>query len=80
MNFDLQIFQRHAIAEVAVESVGLFHDGDAAGRIFPKETDHLSELFAACDLGRLYVHELMCDLEVMRPGIFPQQLQLRGNG
>ena len=80
MNFDLQIFQRHAIAEVAVESVGLLHDGDAAGRIFPKETDHLSELSAACDLGRLYVHELMCDLEVMRPGILPQQLQLRGNG
>ncbi|MGA8366384.1 MAG: hypothetical protein WB716_03650 [Candidatus Acidiferrales bacterium] len=80
VDFDFQVLKRYAVTEIAVQPVRLFNDGDTAGRILAKETDHRTELFAACDLGRLYVHELVCDLEFMRPGILPQEFQLRGDG
>ncbi|MGB9069888.1 MAG: hypothetical protein WCC21_15065 [Candidatus Acidiferrales bacterium] len=79
MNFNLQIFQRYTVAEIAIQPVRLLNDGHSASGILAEEMDHLSELFAASDLCRLYIHELVRDLEVMRAGILPQQFQLGGD-
>src|SRR5437870_37119 len=38
VDFDFQVFQCHAIAEVAVQPVRLLHDGRAARSIFAEET------------------------------------------
>ncbi|HEY4683740.1 MAG TPA: hypothetical protein VIH17_10900 [Candidatus Acidoferrales bacterium] len=79
VDFHFQVLERHAIAEVAVQAVGLFDDGDAAVWILPKEAHHLAELFAACNLRRFHVHELAHELEVVRARIFSQELQLSRN-
>ncbi|HKV79534.1 MAG TPA: hypothetical protein VJP02_15400 [Candidatus Sulfotelmatobacter sp.] len=72
MDFDFQIFKRHAVAEVAIKPIRLFHDGCPAGGILLKEAHHLAELLATGRFGCLHVDELMHDLEFMRAGIFPQ--------
>ncbi|HUO33664.1 MAG TPA: hypothetical protein VMU43_01615 [Candidatus Acidoferrum sp.] len=80
MDFDIEVFERDAIAEVAIKPVGLFHDGDATGWILPEEADHLVELLAARSLSRFHIDEFVHDFEFVRLGILAQQFQLRGNG
>src|SRR6185437_11100002 len=80
VDFNFQVFERHAIAEVAIQPVSLLDDSGTTTGIFAKEADHLAELLAARRFGRLHVDEFMHDLEFMRPGILAQQLQLRWNG
>src|SRR5487761_616973 len=80
MDFNFQIFERHAVAEVAIQPIGLFDNGDAAREILPEVPHHLTELLAARGFGRLHVNEFVHNLEFMRAGILAQKLQLSGNG
>ncbi|MFZ0639486.1 MAG: hypothetical protein WAM59_07310 [Candidatus Acidiferrales bacterium] len=69
MDFDFQVFERHAIAEVAIQPVGLLDDSGTTTGILAKVPDHLPELLAACGLGCLNINELVNDLEFMCAGI-----------
>ncbi|HEX4003404.1 MAG TPA: hypothetical protein VHX36_12210 [Candidatus Acidoferrales bacterium] len=80
MDFDVEVFERDAIAEVTIEPVSLFHDSDATAWILAEEADHLAELLASCGLSRFHIDEFVDDFEFMRFGILAQQFQLRGNG
>src|SRR5439155_1369239 len=53
VDFDFQVFQCHAIAEVAVQPVRLLHDRRAARSIFAEETHHRAKLLAAGNLAGL---------------------------
>src|SRR5579885_2324630 len=79
MDFDVEVFQRHAIAKVAIQPVGLLDQNDAARLLIAQKAYHLAELLSASGLGRLYVHEFSQHIELVALGVFPKKLQLCGD-
>jgi hypothetical protein len=63
VDFYTQVFESHAITEVAIKAVGLFDNDHAAIRVLFKETHHSTKLFPTWVLGGFYVDKLADDFD-----------------
>ena len=79
MDLDIEVLQRHVIAEVPIQPVGLFHEDRATARALLEEADHFAELFPSGALRGFNVGEFTHNLKAMLLAILPQKLALGGN-
>jgi hypothetical protein len=79
VNFNVEVFERHAIAEVSIQPVRLLNQNNSAQPVIAKKSHHLAELPSASCLGRLYVHKLAQDIELVALRVFSEKFQLRGD-
>src|SRR5579883_361442 len=80
MNFNTKIFKSHAIAEVAIEPVGLFNDDDLTRSVLFQKVNHLAKLLSSSAFGGFHIHKLLKDLEALFKGVFTEHFQLSRNG
>ena len=77
VDLQVQLVQGDIVPEVAVQSVGLLHQDDAALGTRPFEVlHHLPEAGPSGALGRLHVDEFALDDEALTGRVLTQQLQL----
>ncbi|HTZ75558.1 MAG TPA: hypothetical protein VMB47_16675 [Candidatus Aquilonibacter sp.] len=57
VNFNVEVFEGHAIAEVSIEPVRFLDQDNAARFVVTEKAHHLAELLSARRLGRLRAHE-----------------------
>ena len=79
MYFNVEVFERDAIAEVAVQAVGLFHQDNAAGLMIAQEPNHLTEMLSSRYLGCLHVHKFTQDIQLVVLCILAEEFKLRGD-
>src|SRR5690242_16534544 len=80
VDLHFQFFQRHTIAEIAVEPIS-FLDNDAAGiGILLKEMPHFSKSFPTGGFGGFHIYKLLHNGHFVSGGVFAQQFQLCGDG
>lgn len=69
VDLQVQVVDADPVLEVAVETVGLLHQQQAAGARSLEKTQHLREVGPARLLGGLHVHELAHQLDVAGLGV-----------
>jgi hypothetical protein len=79
MDFNVQVFKAHVIAEVPVKPIGLFHDQSSAPWILAEKLGHLLELPASGRLGGFHIDEFAKDFQVMLGRILSEKLKLGRN-
>src|SRR5215469_6633965 len=79
MDFNVELFERHAIAEVAIQPVSFLHEHDAARFVIAQKAHHLAELLSPGSFGGLHVNEFALDVELVALCVFAEKFQLRGN-
>jgi hypothetical protein len=79
VNFNVEVFQRYAIAEIPIQAVCFLDQHNAAQLVIAQKPHHLAELLSACSLGRLHVYKFAQDIELVALRVFPEKFQLRGN-
>nr|WP_314717780.1 hypothetical protein [Sphingobium yanoikuyae] len=80
MDFGIKLVDRHPVAQVAIEAVGLFNENVLHGAVLAEEPDHLAKVGAPAVLGGLDVHIFGGNGEAICFGMVAQKLELRGNG
>jgi hypothetical protein len=80
VNLDFQIFERHTITEITIKPVRFLHNHAAGVWILLKEAHHLPKALSPRGFGGFDIHKFLDDCHFIADGVFPQQLQLCGNG
>ncbi|MGB9070170.1 MAG: hypothetical protein WCC21_16495 [Candidatus Acidiferrales bacterium] len=79
MYFNVEVFERDTIAEVAIQAVGLFHQDDAASLVIAQESNHFAEMFPSRYLGGFHVHKFAQDAQLMILCILAEEFELCRN-
>nr|WP_037517750.1 hypothetical protein [Sphingomonas sp. LH128] len=79
MDFGIKLVDRHPVAQVAIEAVGLFNENGLHGAVLAQEPDHLAEIGAPAVLSGLDVHIFGGNGEAIGFGMVVQQLELGGD-
>nr|WP_287387638.1 hypothetical protein [Sphingobium sp.] len=80
MDFGIQFVDRHPVAQVAIEAVGLFDEDRLHRAVLAQKADHLAEAGAAALLGGLDVHIFRSDGQSIGFGMVTQELELSRDG
>src|SRR5215467_10802391 len=79
MDFQVEVFKRHAIAKVPIQPVSLLDQYNAARFVIAQKAHHLAELLPPRSLGGFHINEFALDVELVALRVFSEKFQLCGD-
>jgi hypothetical protein len=76
MDLGVELVDRHPVAEVAVQAIGLLDQDDEATLVLAGEGDHAAKGGTTGLFGGFDINELFGDLELAAGGVRSQQIEL----